>query len=244
MSNEFVRGQYESVKHNNLRDTYTASLEVIDKLNYPLQDLIEHFPAFTGHLTLARFISLYEIYKSTLGVAGHIAEVGVYKGSGSLFFAKLIKLYEGSALTQVHGFDWFKGTGCLNAEEEKYLIKGGYMESQERLLALINSQNLSNTLFLHDLDLASPDLNLFFDTHQHLQFKIVFFDCGIYSVMNNALPIFWERLTPGGIMIFDQYNFELAPGETQAIRKFLKTKKVLTFQNGWMPNAYVIKNDF
>ena len=61
--------------------------------------------------------------------------------------------------------------------------------------------------------------------------------------MNNALPIFWERLTPGGIMIFDQYNFELAPGETQAIRKFLKTKKVLTFQNGWMPNAYIIKND-
>ena len=125
MSNEFVRGQYESVKHANLRNDYNASLEVIGNLNYPLQDLIEHFPAFTGHLTLARFISLYEIYKATLGVAGHIAEVGVYKGSGSLFFSKLIKLYEGSALTQVHGFDWFKGTGCLNAEEEKYLIKAG-----------------------------------------------------------------------------------------------------------------------
>lgn len=242
MSNQFVRGQYESIKHNDLRDTYSSSFEVIEELGYSLKELIEHFPAFTGHLTLARFISLYEIYKLTLGVAGHIAELGVYKGSGSLFFAKLVKLYENSTLTQVHGFDWFKGTGCLNKIEEKYLIKGGYKESKERLTRLIEVQNLTNSLFLHDFDLSSNDLDRFFDTNQHLQFKIVFFDCGVYSIMNKALPLFWERLTPGGVMIFDQYNFELAPGETQAIREFMKTQKVLTFQNGWMPNAYIIKD--
>ena len=241
MTKQFIRGKYESIKHNNLRESYKASLNAIDELHYLPQDLIEHFPAFAGHLTLARFLSLYEIYKLTLGVAGHIAEIGVYKGSGSLFFAKLIKLYESSALTQVHGFDWFKGTGCLNEAEETCLLEGGYKESKQRLVSLIASQNLSNDLFLHDLDLSSDELNHFFDVHQHLQFKIVFFDCGVYNVMSNSLPLFWERLTPGGVMIFDQYNFELAPGETMAIREFLKDQKVQTFQNGWMPNAYIVK---
>ena len=85
MSNQFIRGQYESIKHNDLRDTYRSSLEAIETLDYSFQDIIEHFPAFAGHLTLARFISLYEIYKLTLGVAGHIAEIEFIRGLAHYF---------------------------------------------------------------------------------------------------------------------------------------------------------------
>jgi len=45
-------------------------------------------------MSLNRIITLYEIYKKTLGLNGHIAELGVYKGSGSLLFAKLVKIFE------------------------------------------------------------------------------------------------------------------------------------------------------
>ena len=70
---------------------------------------------------------------------------------------------------------------------------------------------------------------------------MVFLDIGINSVLDVAIPLVWKRLVKGGILIFDQYNHELAPGETVAIEKHLKGKKVRTIKNSWMPNAYIIK---
>ena len=64
---------------------------------------------------------------------------------------------------------------------------------------------------------------------------------GVYEVVSKSLPYLWERLTAGGIMLFDQYNFDVAPGETRAVREFLPHAKVRTFPNGWMPNAYIVK---
>ena len=41
----------------------------------PSEDLVHHF-SFVGHVTLGRFLALYEAYKMTLGVAD-IHEAGV-----------------------------------------------------------------------------------------------------------------------------------------------------------------------
>lgn len=42
-------------------------------------------------------------------------------------------------------------------------------------------------------------------------------------------------------MIFDQYNNEVAPGETRAVQELLPDLKVQTIPNSWFPNAYVQK---
>jgi hypothetical protein len=60
--------------------------------------------------------------------------------------------------------------------------------------------------------------------------------------MGNSLLHFWERMTPGGSVIFDQYNMDIAPGETRAVREVLPHAVMRTFPNGWMPTAYVIKD--
>jgi predicted O-methyltransferase YrrM len=85
---------------------------------------------------------------------------------------------------------------------------------------------------------VTKELDAFFEAHPHLRFKIVFLDAGMYEVVKACLPHFWERLNKGGILILDQYNFEVAPGETQAVTEFLKDKEVRTFPYGWMPTAY------
>jgi hypothetical protein len=63
----------------------------------------------------------------------------------------------------------------------------------------------------------------------------------MYDVVKSCLPLFWERLAKGGYLILDQYNFEIAPGETQAVKEFLKDVEIRTFSWGWMPTAYIIK---
>jgi hypothetical protein len=239
---DFIPGDLESSKFAALKDPYYKALETIKGLGYTTEDYIHNFPCFTGHLTLARYMALIETYQKTLGIAGHMAEIGMYKGAGSMLLTKLSQLYEPHALTQVHGFDWFQGERNVSEEDQAHLIEGAYAEPKSRVETLIKAQGLDNILKVHDMDMTSDAVELFFKEHAHLQFKLVIFDIGIYKVVRNSLPFFWERMTPGGIVIFDQYNLDIAPGETRAVREVLPHAVIRTFPNGWMPTAYVIKD--
>ena len=57
----------------------------------------------------------------------------------------------------------------------------------------------------------------------------------------NSLPVFWDRLEFGGVIIFDQYNFDIAPGEACAIKEILPGVRIKRLPWSWMPTAYVIK---
>lgn len=239
MQHDEKKTKFEYLKHNNLRPQYESGLKSILEMDISKQDLIHHFPAFIGHQTLARQITLYEAYKMTLDVAGHIAEIGVNLGFGSLLFAKLTKIFEPNSLTLVHGFDWCQGAKPTD-EEEHVITQGSYCTPEEKVREIVRVQGLDNIVHLHNLD-ASKDLPDFFEKNGHLQFKLVFLDCGLYDVVSECLRHFWERITPGGILLLDHYSFELAPGEMRAIRDVLPHVKWKQFPFGWMPCAYAIK---
>lgn len=231
--------KYEYLKHQDLREPYYKGLQKINELQFSTEEIIHHFPTFIGHQTLARAITLYEAYKMTLEVAGHIAEIGVNLGFGSMLFAKLSKIFEPNSLTLVHGFDWHQGSKPTE-EEEQFIDEGSYATPEKKIRELITSQGLDNIIHMHNLD-ATKDLPEFFENHPHLQFKLIFLDCGIYDVVSESLKHFWNRLTPGGILIIDHYSFEMAPGEMRAIREVLPHVKWKQFPFGWMPCAYAIK---
>lgn len=234
----YKEGNFETRKFSDRKQSYREGLDTMLGLGYSPEDLIHQFPSFVGHMTLSRFVVLYELYKMTLGVAGHIAEAGVYKGAGTLFFAKLTQIFEPESLTLVHGFDWFEGSK-LTAEEPN-VLEGSYKEDYSRLLSLIRAQRLDRIVHIHKLDLAT-ELAEFFERNKYMQFKLVFLDAGLYHVVKSCLEQFWPRLISGGIMAFDQFNHELAPGETRAIREFMPDAKIRTFPFAWMPTAYVVK---
>jgi hypothetical protein len=235
---DFRTGQFESVKFDRRRPDYLAAEAKILSLGYTPQDLLHYFPAFVGHMTLWRNLTLYELYKKTLGVSGHIAEVGVYKGGTSLLFAKLVEIFEPESLTLVHGFDWFKGT--KPSDDDKLLVEGTYLEDEARLRELVRLQKLDHVLKIHRLDVAK-ELDGFFAEHAHMRFKLVFLDAGVYDVVSSAIRAFWPRLTPGGLLVLDQYNHELALGEVRAVAELLANEKIETIPNSWMPNAYIQK---
>ena len=122
--------------------TTEAAASKFDALQYRSEDFYDHFPCFTSAKNLSRFISFYECYKRTLGIAGHIAEVGVYRGAVSLFFAKLTLIHEPVGLTQVHGFDWFKEPDPGNSPQ--FPDPASYYEPYERISAMVNVQGLQS----------------------------------------------------------------------------------------------------
>jgi hypothetical protein len=227
---------FENTKDTALGMPSEAATAKFRRMEYELEDFYEYFPCFAGAKLIARFLSLFECYKSTLGIAGHIADVGAFRGATSLFFAKLSLLYEPHSITQVHGFDLF--------ERAEPAVGGrgfGFAESYTRVKELIEVQGLQRYALMHQLDVRY-ELEDFFQRHAHLQFRLIFLDIGVYDAVSASLRAFWPRLTPGGIIVFDQYNNEVAPGETQAVKDFLPAGTIIrTFPNGWMPTAYVLK---
>jgi hypothetical protein len=235
---DYKEGRFETRKFAGRKPAYYEGLAEILSLGYETEDLIHYFPSFVGHMTLSRALALYELYKMTLGVAGHIAEAGVYKGAGSLLFAKLAQIFEPESLTLVHGFDWFEGSEPT--AEEANIVAGSYKEDYSRLMSLIRAQKLDHLVHIHKLDLRTG-LDAFFLEHHYLQFKLVFLDAGTYEVVKSCLRHFWPRLTSGGVMIFDQFNHELSPGEARAVKEYLPDAPIRTFPFAWMPMAYVVK---
>jgi len=235
---DYIPGDLETQKHAERKEPYYRGLQKIKSLNYEIEDFIHYFPCFTGSQTLSRYLSLYECYKQTLGLAGHIAEVGIFKGGSFLFFSKLTQIFEPNSFTQVHGFDWFKGNAP--SETENKIVDHSDVESYERLMSLINAQALDNISKVHNLD-VTKELVGFFEKYPHLQFKMVFLDAGMYDVVKACIPLFWNRLLKGGCLILDQFNFEIAPGETQAVKELLPDVEIKSFPWGWMPTAYIVK---
>lgn len=233
-----VKPQLEHMKFEDQRQVYNKGLKEILSMNLPPAEIIHHFPAFAGPLTLARYLSLYEAYKMTVGLAGHIAEVGVALGAGSLFFAKLTKLFEPNTLTLVHGFDWFQG--AKPTAEEKFVKEGECQVDEATVRRLIRAQGLEHTVHLHNLNVVTG-LKGFLETNNHIQFKLVFLDCGVFDVVAASIREFWPRMTVGGVLIVDHYSHEFAPGETRALRELLPNAKFRQFPFGWMPVAYTVK---
>lgn len=234
-----IYGNLESNKFGEHRESYYHYLDKLKDMNYDFTDFIHHFPVFPGHLAISRFLGLYELYKLAGDSAGHIAEVGVFKGASAFWLAKLVRIFENESLTQVHGFDWFQGNVPTEMEKGK-IVEGGYAESYERISELVALQKLDSILKIHKLD-VTKELDSFFEKYPHLRFKMVFLDAGLYDVVKACLKPFWDRLEVGGILVFDQYNHELSPGETLVVKEQLPHVKVRTLKNIWMPSGYIIK---
>lgn len=232
------KGNFEYIKFQNLRESYNESIKNMESMNFDFKELVEDFPRFTGHMSIGRYLTLYELYRKTEGIAGHICEVGTFKGSSLLWFTKLIKIYEPNSLTQVHGFDWFKGTGKDSVELK--IEEGSYSYNYEELIKLIKFQNLENSCFVHKIDVVN-ELEDFFINNPHFYFKLAFLDAGFYDVVKRSLIEIWPRLNKGGILILDQFGHELSPGEAIAVKEILPEAKILTLNNSWMPMSYIIK---
>lgn len=52
------------------------------------------------------------------------------------------------------------------------------------------------------------------------RFSLVHIDVDIYRPTLDALEFFWDRVTPGGMVVCDDYGFSTCPGATAAMDEF------------------------
>ena len=147
-------------------------------------------------------------------VAGAVAELGVYQGE----FAKHINA--AFPMRTLHLFDTFEGFPVMDIEIERQnglsqAAAGDF--SNTDLTSVLSEMPCPNQIQCHKG--YFPDT---FSETQDETFAFVSVDVDLYAPTAAALPLFWDRLSPGGVIMVHDYNSTQFLGVRKAVRDFCR----------------------
>ena len=218
---------------------------------------VKNFAVLARRQALKRFLAHVELFKMTLDVPGDIAEFGVFRGLGLFTWANLLEAYcIGDRTKVVIGFDNWQGFTGFSEQDSAPVADagktiGGFNPARfhEEVLDAIKIFDDDRFIpFKPRIRLVDGDIETtvsrFVDDNPGVRFSLVHLDCDLYKPTLAVLRALWERVTRGGVIIFDEYAIPDWPGETAAVDEFLADKpdvRLRTFAWTNVPGAYLIK---
>jgi len=193
------------------REQYLQAREQLKPVDF-WRDL-DAWPLFVGVKNLARYLFIAELLGRVNEVPGDIAEFGCWRGATTSLFAKVLSLSSCSANKRVHAFDSWEGFG-LDVQADKQL-RSGYKGNAEELAQQLALVGLNDLVVLHTGDICKTVLDF------NAQLSLAYIDCDVYEPCLAALYGCHAQLSPGGLIVFDEWNDPAWPGETQAATEFL-----------------------
>ena len=220
-------------------------------------DLVANSLSLMRRQHLKRFLLHNELFQKTLNVPGDIVELGVYRGLGLMTWANLLECHcIGDRTKRVIGFDNWSGFSTFSKQDGKQNKNagktiGGFDPSQfkkevENAISIFNSDRFipwKDRIILID-GAVEKTVPKFTAENPGVRYSLIHFDVDLYKPTKVALEYFWDKLSRGGILIFDEYSIPDWPGETQAVDEFLQDKPELKLQtSNWTntPAAWLIK---
>ena len=188
---------------------------------------LEVFAGIQGY-TLVDQYRCYELWKAVEQSAkletGSIIEVGVWRGGTGALMARQAQ-YCGIK-DPVYLCDTF--TGVVKAGEHDTIYKGGEhgdtsMTIVKRLLADMQVENVEL------LKGIFPE-----DTSKHVadqKFRLCHIDVDVYQSAKDVVEWLWERMVPGGMIIYDDYGMAGIEGITKFVEEQMALKDRLIFYN-------------
>jgi Macrocin-O-methyltransferase (TylF) len=216
---------------------------------------LENFTKYASRETITRFLARNEVFKKQIGVHGSILDFGVRRGASLMTWAHLSSIYEPVNYTrEIVGFDTFEGFPEIDSNKdigscEEIISKGslsvesGMKEDIYRSIALHDS-----TRFLGHMEkvrLVEGDiletLPKFLDDNRHMVVSLLHIDVDIYAptkcILENVLP----RMPKGSVILFDEVNMKVFPGETIAVLETIGIKNLKINRFDFCPNiSYAI----
>jgi hypothetical protein len=211
----------------------------------PISIRLENFPKYVRRQHLKRFLALYEIFKMVLPIKGSVVECGVFRGFGLMSWAKLSTILEPENLTRrIYGFDTFDGFPDVSSQDDnrfRSAIEGDLRaDSYSELLQLVAEYDKDRFLgHIPKVELIKGDITqtapLFLETHPHLVVSLLFIDCDLFDPTLAALKTFVPRMPKGALLVFDELDNPIWPGETRALLDELGLNSLRLERIEWDP---------
>lgn len=187
-----------------------------------LWSVMDHWQLYCGIRNMARSLAIYDIYKSTISVPGHIAEFGSWRGANLMFLAKILRIHEPHSFKMVHCFDSFEGLTEFHEKDGRAIeTQGRYKGSLEELKDFIALYEMEDEIEIHK-GYIEKTLPAFLENESCMSFSFVYCDTDLYESTKDILEMLHPRLSTGGVFCFDEWNDPENPGETVAVREFLE----------------------
>lgn len=152
--------------------------------------------------------------KDTELVPGEVAEFGVFQGGGLEFIAK-----NRAPNKKVFGFDSFQGLpkpSDPDLKSEHPHAAGDFklqMENIDRIFEVIRHYEPASLV----IGKCEETLEGF-----ECEFSFCHLDLDLYEPTMHVLSRLAGRMAPGGIILFDDYNWPRTPGIKRAVESFLR----------------------
>jgi hypothetical protein len=202
---------------------------------------------------IGKLLHRFDFFNKTKNIPGDIVEIGVFKGSGVASFSKFLEIYCPNSNKKIVGFDIFKNNDqeILNKydENDKKNMNVVYSRVDEKELTLQSVTNRLDNMNIHkkyiliegDVEETLPE---FVKNNPGFRIALLYIDCDLDKPTYYSLKYLWDRVLPGGIIIFDEYEHH-SFSESVGVDRFLKENNItynIISTNFMAPTAYIIKN--
>ena len=196
------------------------------------KDFLQYYESFEGtenYHSLDRKYTLDQLMKLVSSGEGDTAECGAFRGASSYLICRRIL---GSGKKH-HVFDSFEGLSDPRPEDGTYW-KGGDLSVSESIIRE-NLKDFDNVVY-HKGWIPQK-----FNEVEDSKFSFVHLDVDLYQPTMDSLVFFYERMSPDGIVLCDDYGIVTCPGAKKAMDLFFadKPEEIVSLTTG---QAFVVKS--
>lgn len=227
------------------------------KKNTVRQDVYDAFNSFifsSDIKVLGKLLHRFRLFELVKDLPGDLVEIGVFKGSGLASFQKFLELFCPNSIKKAVGFDIFDASDpdrALQRDNPNDIseMKKIYNRVDPSELSLgavqsrLDAMNLSNSCVLvkGDVETSIPE---FLEANPGFRISMLYLDADLERPTYVALKHFWDRIVPGGIVVFDEFEYHKfsESGGFDKFRKELGIECTIRSTNFLSPTAYIVKN--
>lgn len=199
------------------------------------------FPRFVSRQALAYFLARHEIFQRVIKLHGSILDFGIFQGSSFFTWQQLSAIYEPYNHTRkIIGFDSFEGFSALaeadrSAEGQDFPLKAegrmafpdGEAELMRGVALCDMNRPLGHVGKANILKGTLPETcGRYFDEHPETMIALANFGMGLYGPTRDTLGLVKPRLQRGSVLVFEDLNQAMWPGESMALYEVFQPKEI------------------
>lgn len=159
-----------------------------------------------------RLYYLAALVRQSAANAGPMAECGVFRGGSALMMAQATA----ASPRPMYLIDSFAGLSVPDPGRDNSYAAGQFAFSDVQSVAALMSP--------FDVHIVQGWIPQVFAELPETTWSFVHVDVDLYEPTSGACSYFYERLAPGGVMLFDEYGFPSCRGERFAVDEFFAAR--------------------
>ena len=243
---------YRTEKEDEIRSEF---VKYFKNCPIPDRDIMQNLGLFLSSKNLSRILFMNYIYQQIVDVHGVVIEFGTRWGQNTALFSALRGIYEPfNRIRKIVGFDTFTGFPSVTKSDNLecgFMHEGGlscgenYKEYLDKIMYFQEQDNPVSHIKKYEIIKGDAIIEI----HKYLKrvpetiVALAYFDFDIYKPTLDCLNAIKPRLTKGSVIVFDELNDEVSPGETIALQEVFGVNNIRLqrFRYSSRPSYFVLE---